>query len=113
MDSDFSIDEDDEPVSDHGDEEGSKRRRVTKAYREPSTKKPKPTVKPRENKPKPKPSRKARRTSGRSTYTVMDSGRDNLIYYLGIFYKTYSSIVCCKCYFFFLLILHAFIWKFY
>lgn len=77
VDSDFSIDENDEPVSDHGDEEGTKRRRKvgTKAYTEPSAKKAKPAVKPRENKPKPKPNRKAKRSSGRSTYTVMDSGR--------------------------------------
>lgn len=49
VDSDFSIDENDEPVSDN-EEEGKKktRRLVTKAYKEP-------TAAPKQQKPKPKP----------------------------------------------------------
>lgn len=84
VDSDFSIDENDEPVSD-GDEDARpmKRRKViTKSYTEPSAKKSKATVKPKPRDPaSPSKSRspakvnKSKRSSNRSTYTVMDSGR--------------------------------------
>lgn len=52
MDSDFSIDENDEPVSDN-EEEGQKKRKrlVTKAYKEPAPKQ-QIKVKPKENKPR-------------------------------------------------------------
>ncbi|XP_077289801.1 vacuolar protein sorting-associated protein YL-1 isoform X2 [Arctopsyche grandis] len=46
VDSDFSIDENDEPVSDHGDEEKKKRRKpgaFTKVYKDPGKSKPKET----------------------------------------------------------------------
>lgn len=93
VDSDFSIDENDEPVSDHGDEEGGpgKRRRkvATKAYREPTAAK-KPKLTPTKSAAaastsaaaaasapsKTSSPRKAKRAlKQRPTYTVMDSAR--------------------------------------
>ncbi|KAJ8675391.1 hypothetical protein QAD02_011177 [Eretmocerus hayati] len=52
VDSDFSIDENDEPVSDHGEEEDKKRKKgvFTKAYKEPA--------KPKVSKPKEPPRKK-------------------------------------------------------
>ncbi|XP_052867191.1 vacuolar protein sorting-associated protein 72 homolog isoform X2 [Anopheles cruzii] len=77
VDSDFSIDENDEPVSDAEEESGKgpKRRRqvgtVTKAYREPPPKKA--AVKPaRETKPKAERQATLRK---RAKFTVIDSGR--------------------------------------
>lgn len=90
VDSDFSIDENDEPVSDPDDEEGKSRKRKatsTKAYREPMAKKAKttsskspstsqqrmPTTKTTVRAVKKTPA--AERTP--TTYTVMDSGNTN------------------------------------
>uniref|UniRef100_A0A182J1V4 Vacuolar protein sorting-associated protein 72 homolog n=1 Tax=Anopheles atroparvus TaxID=41427 RepID=A0A182J1V4_ANOAO len=75
VDSDFSIDENDEPVSDAEEEpaKGAKRRKagtVTKAYREPAPKKP--AVKTKE--PKPKMERQSTLRK-RPKFTVIDSGR--------------------------------------
>ncbi|XP_074033493.1 vacuolar protein sorting-associated protein YL-1 isoform X2 [Leptinotarsa decemlineata] len=60
VDSDFSIDENDEPVSDAEGEEGQKKKRrlVTKAYKEPLPilKKEKQKPKPKSSSPKQKPS---------------------------------------------------------
>ncbi|XP_058059664.1 vacuolar protein sorting-associated protein 72 homolog isoform X1 [Anopheles bellator] len=77
VDSDFSIDENDEPVSDAEEESGKgpKRRRqagtVTKAYREPPPKKA--ATKPaRETKPKAERQATLRK---RPKFTVIDSGR--------------------------------------
>lgn len=95
IDSDFSIDENDEPVSDPDDEEGKKRKRkplATKAYREPTAKKPTiskaSTSKQAESQSssaaaasapksakKPPASTAAPAPVERSTYTVMDSGK--------------------------------------
>lgn len=57
VDSDFSIDENDEPVSDNEEENQKKRKRlVTKAYKEPAPKQQQ-KLKPRETRPRMKPSR--------------------------------------------------------
>lgn len=77
VDSDFSIDENDEPVSDQ-EEEAPKRKKkaiVTRAYKEPAPKKKTPakvsSVRQRTERPKSgSPKKKVR-----STYTVHDSGR--------------------------------------
>uniref|UniRef100_A0A182R662 Vacuolar protein sorting-associated protein 72 homolog n=1 Tax=Anopheles funestus TaxID=62324 RepID=A0A182R662_ANOFN len=75
IDSDFSIDENDEPISDVEEEpaKGSKRRKVgtvTKAYREPAPKKQAPKTK----EPKPKNERQSTLRK-RPKFTVIDSGR--------------------------------------
>ncbi|XP_058129006.1 vacuolar protein sorting-associated protein 72 homolog [Anopheles ziemanni] len=75
VDSDFSIDENDEPISDADEEpaKGAKRRKVgtvTKAYREPAPKKP--TARTKE--PKPKTERQSTLRK-RPKFTVIDSGR--------------------------------------
>lgn len=81
VDSDFSIDENDEPVSDHGDEEARPKKRrkvVTKSYTEPTAKTAKPKSRDAASLSKsrsPAKVNKSKRSSNRSTYTVMDSGR--------------------------------------
>uniref|UniRef100_A0A182S8F3 Vacuolar protein sorting-associated protein 72 homolog n=1 Tax=Anopheles maculatus TaxID=74869 RepID=A0A182S8F3_9DIPT len=75
IDSDFSIDENDEPISDMEEEasKGPKRRKmgtVTKAYREPVPKKQAPKTK----EPKPKNERQSTLRK-RPKFTVIDSGR--------------------------------------
>lgn len=80
VDSDFSIDENDEPVSDPDDEENQSRKRKplkTKSYQEPAAKRFKPSTS------KASPSKSAsgatneagskKRSTARPTYTVMDS----------------------------------------
>lgn len=88
VDSDFSIDENDEPVSDPDDEEGKKRKRKplsTKAYREPITKKAKASASSKAT-PQQKTStsktpiavRAVKKTPAEErtpSYTVMDSGK--------------------------------------
>uniref|UniRef100_A0A182JQJ6 Vacuolar protein sorting-associated protein 72 homolog n=1 Tax=Anopheles christyi TaxID=43041 RepID=A0A182JQJ6_9DIPT len=76
VDSDFSIDENDEPISDAEEEtaKGSKRRKVgtiTKAYREPAPKKQAPT---KAKEPKAKTERQSTLRK-RPKFTVIDSGR--------------------------------------
>lgn len=72
MDSDFSIDENDELVSDNDDDKPKRRKQLnTKAYKEPkvTTKKEKPKeIKPKFEKIKKRKIQKA-------TFTVRDSGR--------------------------------------
>ncbi|XP_053681115.1 vacuolar protein sorting-associated protein 72 homolog [Anopheles nili] len=74
VDSDFSIDENDEPISDVEEEPAKGKRRrmgtVTKAYRETAVKKP--TLKAKE--PKPKTERQSTLRK-RAKFTVIDSGR--------------------------------------
>lgn len=74
VDSDFSIDENDEPVSDQ-EEEAPKRKKkvVTRAYREP-VKKNSPVKTVKESKLKAERQRSPKRRD-RSTFTVHDSGR--------------------------------------
>ncbi|XP_075148406.1 vacuolar protein sorting-associated protein YL-1 [Haematobia irritans] len=78
VDSDFSIDENDEPISDHDEEDGKKRKRAginTKAYKEPKpAKKDEKTTAGPAKKRTPKVSR--RRT--RPKFTVLDSGRKSI-----------------------------------
>uniref|UniRef100_D3TND7 Vacuolar protein sorting-associated protein 72 homolog n=1 Tax=Glossina morsitans morsitans TaxID=37546 RepID=D3TND7_GLOMM len=78
VDSDFSIDENDEPISDQDEEEVKKRRRTgvqTKAYKEP-----KPVKK--EDKTYGSPSKKktgpGRKRKTRAKFTVLDSGRKSI-----------------------------------
>uniref|UniRef100_A0A182YRR1 Vacuolar protein sorting-associated protein 72 homolog n=1 Tax=Anopheles stephensi TaxID=30069 RepID=A0A182YRR1_ANOST len=76
IDSDFSIDENDEPISDMEEEsgKGAKRRKmgtVTKAYREPVPKKQAPN---KTKEPKPKNERQSTLRK-RPKFTVIDSGR--------------------------------------
>ncbi|EAA00898.4 AGAP001565-PA [Anopheles gambiae str. PEST] len=76
VDSDFSIDENDEPISDAEEEpaKGSKRRKVgtvTKAYREPAPKKQAPA---KAKEPKAKAERQSTLRK-RPKFTVIDSGR--------------------------------------
>lgn len=79
MDSDFSIDENDEPVSDHEEDQRSSRRKttrtgvVTKAYKEPPKKAPAPKA-PKPASPK-KPAVKSSVLQKSPRYTVFDSGR--------------------------------------
>jgi hypothetical protein len=95
VDSDFSIDENDEPISDH-EEEGTKRKRkvATKAYKVRlklsrltalksnfcSLSQEPPAKQQKTNKPKPRPARpkydksKRIRTGDKITFTVLDSG---------------------------------------
>lgn len=85
MDSDFSIDENDEPVSDHDDEAGGSGRKkskrvgvVTKAYKEPPAKKKAPCpAKPKPASPKKSPVKVPAKQHSASSprYTVFDSGR--------------------------------------
>lgn len=81
MDSDFSIDENDEPVSDN-EEETKKRRKPNnkRAYKEPPAKKANISpAKVQKTKPKVKKfSNNKRLKSKRSTYTVLDSGKISL-----------------------------------
>lgn len=74
VDSDFSIDENDEPVSDQ-EEEAPKRKKkvVTKAYKEP-TKKKSPVKVAKEAKHKSE-RQKSPKKKEKSTFTVLDSGR--------------------------------------
>lgn len=74
VDSDFSIDENDEPVSDQ-EEEAPKRRKkvVTKAYKEPVKKKT-PVKAAKEAKHKPE-RLKSPKKKDKCTFTVLDSGR--------------------------------------
>lgn len=81
MDSDFSIDEDDEPVSDNEEETKKRRRPKTnkRAYKEPPAKKSTASpTKQQKAKPKVKKVAKKQPKSKRSTYTVMDSGKISL-----------------------------------
>lgn len=74
VDSDFSIDENDEVVSDHEEEEGKRRKRkvVTRAYKEPvPAKKKKPVTKPRT----PKKVKTPKKSPHKLRFTVHDSGR--------------------------------------
>lgn len=82
MDSDFSIDENDEPVSDN-EEETNKRRKTTnkRAYKEPPAKKASASISPtkeQKTKAKVKKFSNKRLKSKRSTYTVLDSGKISL-----------------------------------
>lgn len=81
VDSDFSIDEDDEPISDQEENETKQRKKlITRGYKEPVKPKPstskcnssmlKLTKSPRSN--------RATKRSPRSTYTVFDSGKISL-----------------------------------
>ncbi|XP_062536275.1 vacuolar protein sorting-associated protein 72 homolog [Armigeres subalbatus] len=74
VDSDFSIDENDEPVSDQ-EEEAPKRRKkvVTRAYKEPTAKKKSPVKTTKEVKHKPERQKSPKKK--KSTFTVLDSGR--------------------------------------
>uniref|UniRef100_A0A336LQD5 Vacuolar protein sorting-associated protein 72 homolog n=1 Tax=Culicoides sonorensis TaxID=179676 RepID=A0A336LQD5_CULSO len=76
VDSDFSIDENDEVISDHDEEEGKRRKRkvVTRAYKEPLPAKKKKVVKPKT------PSKKEKLPSSiksphKQRFTVHDSSR--------------------------------------
>lgn len=74
VDSDFSIDENDEPVSDREDEDAPKRKKKavnTKAYKEPVAKKKTPVKVPKEARPRVE----RQKSPKKSTYTVQDSGR--------------------------------------
>lgn len=75
VDSDFSIDENDEPVSDQ-EEEAPKRRKkvVTKAYKEPAKKKS-PVKAAKDAKHKPERHPKSPKKKNKCTFTVLDSGR--------------------------------------
>lgn len=84
VDSDFSIDENDEPVSDNEDEKAIRKKRtgvVTKSYKEPPKKSTVAPKKPPTKPPSPKktPSKSIASTSSASPkgprYTVFDSGR--------------------------------------
>lgn len=83
VDSDFSIDEDDEVISDNEDAPKRRQRKlVTRAYKEPVKKAPVAAVKKTPQKVikspiKKRTPQKAKRT-GRSTYTVLDSGKISL-----------------------------------
>lgn len=80
VDSDFSIDENDEPVSDNEDDTKKRRRPTNKrAYKEPPAKKPNlsPT-KEQKTKTKVRKISNKRLKSKRSTYTVLDSGKISL-----------------------------------
>lgn len=79
VDSDFSIDEDDEVISDTEEQPERKRRTITKAYKEP-VKKPAPQTKTPTEKQKPKSPIKKRvaKRSSRSSFTVLDSGKISL-----------------------------------
>lgn len=82
VDSDFSIDEDDEPISDH-EEEAPKRKRklVTRAYKEPVKAKPstsKAPATPQKAAKSPKRLKRGVKRSPRPTYTVFDSGKISL-----------------------------------
>ncbi|XP_058467855.1 vacuolar protein sorting-associated protein 72 homolog [Malaya genurostris] len=74
VDSDFSIDENDEPVSDQEEDAAPKRRKkvITKAYKEPSAKKK--STKTIKIKPRTERQRSPKKRE-KSTYTVHDSGR--------------------------------------
>ncbi|XP_061391323.1 vacuolar protein sorting-associated protein 72 homolog [Musca vetustissima] len=77
VDSDFSIDENDEPVSDHDEEEGKKRKRTginTKAYKEPA----KPTKKEEKSAAVKKKLTKVVKRKTRAKFTVLDSGRKSI-----------------------------------
>lgn len=71
VDSDFSIDENDEPVSDN-EEEGQKKKRrlVTKAYKEPVA----PQVKQKQKVKSPKP-KVATRSRTESLHSLENSGK--------------------------------------
>lgn len=74
VDSDFSIDENDEPVSDREEEAAPKRKKKavnTKAYKEPSVKKKTPSKPAKEARPRAE----RQKSPKKSTYTVQDSGR--------------------------------------
>ncbi|XP_055615463.1 vacuolar protein sorting-associated protein 72 homolog [Toxorhynchites rutilus septentrionalis] len=74
VDSDFSIDENDEPISDQEEETSKRSRKVTtKAYKEPVKKKA-PSKSVKESKPKVE-RQKSPRKREKSTFTVLDSGR--------------------------------------
>ncbi|XP_037826311.1 vacuolar protein sorting-associated protein 72 homolog [Lucilia sericata] len=78
VDSDFSIDENDEPISDHDDEEGKKRKRTgvnTKAYKEPKPlKKDEKTA----TSPAKKKTTRALKRKIRPKFTVLDSARKSI-----------------------------------
>uniref|UniRef100_A0A1Q3F059 Vacuolar protein sorting-associated protein 72 homolog n=1 Tax=Culex tarsalis TaxID=7177 RepID=A0A1Q3F059_CULTA len=74
VDSDFSIDENDEPVSDREEEAAPKRKKKavnTRAYKEPVAKKKTPVKTPKESRPRAE----RQKSPKKSTYTVQDSGR--------------------------------------
>lgn len=74
VDSDFSIDENDEPVSDREEEAPKRRKKVqTKAYKEP-VKKKSPVKSTKDSKIKTE-RQKSPKKRERSTYTIHDSGR--------------------------------------
>lgn len=81
MDSDFSIDENDEPVSENEDEKSSRKKLkrtgvVTKSYKEPPAKKSTVTPKPtKPASPKKTPSKSVVSNKKGPGYTVFDSGR--------------------------------------
>lgn len=79
VDSDFSIDENDEVISDHEDEPTRRRRVNTKAYKEPAKKPPSAQTKsPEKQKQKSPIKKRLGKRSSRSTYTVLDSGKISL-----------------------------------
>lgn len=78
VDSDFSIDEDDEVISDT-EEQPQRRKKVnTKAYKEPPAKKPNQTKSPEKQKAKSPVKKRLTKRSSRSAYTVLDSGKISL-----------------------------------
>lgn len=80
VDSDFSIDENDDPVSDNEDEAPKRRKNVnTRSYKEPVAK-PKKPVSPKKKSPvKVVKSEHMERSRGsRSTFTVFDSNKKSL-----------------------------------
>lgn len=80
VDSDFSIDENDEVISDNEDQPKRRQRKlVTRAYKEPVKKAPAAKKSPQKAKsPIKKRSPQKPKRSGRSTYTVLDSGKISL-----------------------------------
>lgn len=79
VDSDFSIDENDEVISDHEDEPQRRRRINTKAYKEPVKKPPATQTKsPEKQKQKSPIKKRLTKRSSRSTYTVLESGKISL-----------------------------------
>lgn len=81
VDSDFSIDEDDEVISDNEDAPKRRQRKlVTRAYKEPVKKAPAAKKTPQKvaKSPIKKRSPQKPKRAGRSTYTVLDSGKISL-----------------------------------
>ncbi|XP_063705376.1 vacuolar protein sorting-associated protein 72 homolog [Culicoides brevitarsis] len=77
VDSDFSIDENDEVISDHEEEEGKRRKRkvVTRAYKEPVSKKTKKEETPKQKTPKKTKTPVKKSSPHKQRFTVHDTGR--------------------------------------